>query len=213
MLNDYEEYSIAQLVQCYQEGDREAGNVLCQRYRKPLYGFFRKRIRTSHENIEDLVQETFLEALKSLRSPQASTPKHFQMWFYKIARRVLRSWINVQEKQGRRVGLVDGPTDEPEQTSLIEFFLAPVMDQPEHGTLDNEFGHIRRRFEQTLQPEELMIFRLRNHRSKTFKEIGTELGIKPGTAKVRYYRVVQAFRTWLEKHYPDHYRSLSKGGE
>ena len=213
MPNDYEEYSIPQLVQCYQEGDREAGNVLCQRYRQPRYGFFRKRIRTNRENIEDLVQETFLETLKSLRSPNASTPKHFQVWFYKIARRVLKSWINRQEKQGTRVSLVDGAAGESEQTSLIEFFLAPVMDQPEHGTLDNEFGHIRRRFEQTLQPEELIIFRLRNHSSKTFKEVGTELDIRPGTAKVRYYRVVQKFRTWLEQHYPDHYRSLNEGGE
>ena len=116
----------------------------------------------------------------------------------------------MQEKQGRHVALVDGPTDEPEQTSLIEFFLAPVMDQPEYGTLDNEFGHIRRRFEQTLQPEELMIFQLRHHSSRTFREIGEELDIKPGTAKVRYYRVVQAFRRWLEQHYPDHYRSLNE---
>lgn len=119
----------------------------------------------------------------------------------------------MQEKQGTSVSLVGIPADEPEQTSLIEFFLAPATDQPEHGTLDNELGHIRRRFEQALQPKELAIFRLRHHSSKTFKEIGAELGIKPGTAKVRYHRVVQAFRTWLKKHYPDIYCLLNEGGE
>lgn len=212
MPNDYEEYSDAQLVQCYQKGDRKAGNVLCQRYWIFLYRFFKRKIRGSREeDIEDLVQETFMEALKNL--PDLQSPASFRAWFYRITRRVLRSWINVQEKQGTRVSLVDVPADEPEQTSLVEFLLAPVTDEPEHGIVDAELGHIGRRFEQTLQPKELTIFRLRNHSSKTFKEIGTELDIKPGTAKVQYHRVIQAFKTWLKKHYPDHYCSLNEGGE
>ena len=212
MPNDYEEYSDAQLVQCYQEGDRKAGNVLCQRYWILLYRFFKKKIRENREeDIEDLVQETFMEALKNL--PDLQSPASFRAWFYKIARRVLRNWINVQEKQGTRVSLVDVPADEPEQTSLVEFLLAPVTDQPEHGIIDDELGHIRRRFEQTLQPKELTILRLRNHSSKTFKEIGEELGIKTGTAKVQYHRVVQAFKAWVKTHYPDHYRSLNERGE
>ena len=43
----------------------------------------------------------------------------------------------------------------------------------------------------------------------TFEEIGEELGIKAGTAKVRYHRAVTAFKAWLKKHYPDIYRSLT----
>ena len=179
MPNDYEKYSDAQLVQCYQKGDSKAGNVLCQRYWKILYRFFKKKIRGSRkEDIEDLVQETFMEALKNLKHLQS--PASFRVWFYKIARRVLRSWINVQEKQGTRVSLVDVPADEPKQTSLVEFLLAPATDQPEHGTVDNEFGHIRRRFEETLRPQELTIFRLRNYSSKTFKDIGEELDYQAG---------------------------------
>lgn len=38
----------------------------------------------------------------------------------------------------------------------------------------------------------------------TFREIANALGIKEGTAKVRHYRLLEKFRTWLEKHYPDH---------
>ncbi len=65
MLKDYEEYSDAELVQCYQKGAEEARNVLCQRYGIILYKFFKKRIReNSKEDIEDLVQETFFQAKK-----------------------------------------------------------------------------------------------------------------------------------------------------
>ncbi len=154
MPNDYEKYSDAQLVQCYQKGDSKAGNVLCQRYWIVLYRFFKKKIRGNREeDIEDLVQETFMEALKNLKHLQS--PASLRVWFYRIARRVPRSWINVQEKQGTRVPLVDVPADEPEQTFLVEFLLAPATDEPKLGTLDNEFGHIRRRFEETLQPHGL----------------------------------------------------------
>ena len=47
----------------------------------------------------------------------------------------------------------------------------------------------------------------------TFEEIGEELRIKPGTAKVRYHWALVAFKTWLKKHYPDTYYFLSGGGE
>ena len=47
----------------------------------------------------------------------------------------------------------------------------------------------------------------------TFEEIGEELGIKAGTAKVRYHRAVTAFKAWLKKHYPDIYYSFSDRGE
>ena len=40
-----------------------------------------------------------------------------------------------------------------------------------------------------------------------------QLGIKVGTAKVRYHRALRAFKAWLKKHYPDIYDLLRRGGE
>lgn len=212
MSNTYEAYNDTQLVQSYQADDEKAGDILCQRHKGPLYKFFKNRIRGNRkEDIEDLVQETFLEALKSLRNPKASTPKHFQAWFWTIAKRVMRDWINVQEKQSGRVSLVGVPDPELEQTSIIEFLLAPVEDEPEHSVLENEFGRIRRHFEEAFSPKALAILQLRFYENKTFREIGKALNIETGTAKLKCYRAVEKFRTWLEKHYPDYYRSLNEG--
>lgn len=96
---------------------------------------------------------------------------------------------------------------------LIELLSAPVTFQPEHGVIDNELGDIRRRFERTLRPKELAVFRLRHNSNMTFQKIGEGLGIKSGTAKVRYYRAVTAFKAWLKKHHLDTYYFLSGGGE
>ena len=209
---DYQEYSDAELVRCCQKGDREAENMLCKRYWGVLHKFFKQKMGKNSADAEDLVQETFIEALGSLKT--ISTPSSFRWWLRTIARRVLARWIAEKQKRGDRVALDAAPDipserdldseDAPGQTALKELFAAPVTYQPEHGVLDDELGDIRRRFEGTLRPEELRLFRLRHQSRMKFRGIANELNIKGGTAKVRYRRLVKKFRTWLERHYPDH---------
>lgn len=210
MQSNYEEQSDAQLVQCYQNGDEEAGNTLCQRYWVALHRFFKKKIK-NREDAEDLTQETFMEALDSLKKGQF--PRVFRSWLYTIATHVLARYIQEKQKQGAQVVLDITAEDESGHIPLVGLLSAPVTDQPEHETIDNELGNIRRRFEKTLRPEELAVFQLRFNSSMTFKKIGKELGIKPNTAKVRYHRAFTAFRAWLKKRYPDIYHSLIGVGE
>ena len=201
MLTDYEKCSDAQLLQRYQKGDEVAGNVLFQRYAVYLHRFFERRISGNREDVEDLVQETFFEALKNLNGIQS--PESFGAWLSTIAKRVLGEWIDEKQKRGVQAALDTVPEDGSGRLALTDLLSAPVAFQPEHGVLDNELGEIRRRFESTLSPKALAVFRLRHHSSMTFEAIGEELGIKPETAKVRYHRAVRKFREWLEKHYPD----------
>ena len=87
MLTDYEGYSDAQLLQTYQKGNEVARDVLFQRFRILLHRFFKKRISGNREEAEDLIQETFLEALENIEKIQS--PARFRAWLYKIATRVL----------------------------------------------------------------------------------------------------------------------------
>ena len=203
-------------MRCSQKGDEAAGNILCQRYWGPLHRFFKKKIGNS-EVAKDLVQETFLAALKTLKNGKDRSPKHFRSWCYKIAARVLGRWFREQAKQGRYVSLDDvivdaSINDESEQIFLSEVLLAPVGDHPEHQMVDEELGVIRLRFEGTLRGKALEIFRLRQDSTLTFREIGEVLGIKSGAAKVQYHRTVVVFKAWLKKHYPETYCLLSEGG-
>ncbi len=209
---DYQEYSDAELVRCCQEGDPAAENMLCKRYWGVLHKFFKQKMGGNNVDAEDLVQETFIEAMGSLKT--LLNPGSFRWWLYTIARRVLARWIKAKQKRGGQVALdaapdvLSGRDLDPEdtlgQTTLRELFAAPVTYQPEHGVLDDEFRDLRRRFEETLRPKERRLFRLRYHDRMTFREIANALNIKKGTAKVRHHRLVKKFRTWLEKHYPDH---------
>ncbi len=223
MLTDfisYQKYSDAELVQYCQECNRAAEDALCRRYCDILHQFFKQKTRKNSADAEDLVQETFIEALGSLKT--LSTPSSFRWWLHTIAKRVLARWIAEKQKRGAQVSLdavpdipsardLD-PETAPGQTTLKELFAAPVMYQPEHVVLDDELWDIRRRFEATLRPEALRLFRLRHHDRMKFREIANAMNIKEGTAKVQYRRLVDQFRTWLEKHYPE-CLSLVKRGE
>lgn len=211
MSTDYKECSDERLLQSYQKGNEVAGNFLFQRYKVSLHRFFERKISGNREDVEDLVQETFLEALKSLEKGQS--PRAFRAWLYTITTRVLTRWIKEKQKQGVQVAVDAAPEDESGQMPLAESLFAPVTFQPEHGTIDNELGDIRRRFESTLHPKELAVFQLRHNSHKTFEEIGRELGIKAGTAKVRYHRAVTEFKAWIKKRYLDIYYALSRGGK
>ncbi|MDE0555242.1 MAG: sigma-70 family RNA polymerase sigma factor [Candidatus Poribacteria bacterium] len=209
---DYQEYSDAKLVQCCQGGDGEAKNALCERYWGVLHKFFKQKIGKNNAEAKDLVQETLIEALGSLKT--LSTPSSFRWWLHTIAKRVLGRWIAEKQKRREQVALdavpdipserdLD-PEDAPGQTTLRELFAASGTCQPEHGVLDDELGALRRCFEGTLQPKELRLFRSRHHKRMKFREIADELNMKEGTAKVQYYRLVRKFREWLERHYPEY---------
>lgn len=205
MPTDYDEYSDAQLVRSYQKGEREAGDALFRRYERSLRRFLKQKTR-NRENVEDFVQDTCLEALKSLRTGEP--PANFKAWLYKIAMRVVKRWRE-QRGQDDQVSLDAVLAEASGDMSLVELLSAPVAIEPEHGVLDAEYRDIRCRFEKTLRSTELAVFRLRLEEGMPFREIGRKLGINAETAKSHYHRTKKAFKAWLKRHYPDIYDSLS----
>jgi RNA polymerase sigma-70 factor (ECF subfamily) len=74
----------------FQQGSREAFAELFERYREPVYGFFRRRLRDT-ARAEELAQETFLAVLHGIEryEPRAN----FRTYLYAIAfRQVSNEW-------------------------------------------------------------------------------------------------------------------------
>jgi len=70
----------------FQQGSRDAFTELFERYREPVYGFFRRRLKDSGR-AEELAQETFLAVLRGIQryEPRAT----FRTYLYAIAFRQL----------------------------------------------------------------------------------------------------------------------------
>src|SRR4051812_48681090 len=82
--------SDAELVKEVLHGSTAAFQHLTQRYYRPVGGFILKRIGRP-DPVEDLVQETFLEALQALKSGRA--PQHFSSWLFGIAHNRCGKWL------------------------------------------------------------------------------------------------------------------------
>lgn len=207
----YEVHSDETLVSMYKRGDGHAGDVLFLRYEKGLYNYLKRKIRDS-ETAKDLVQETCVEAIQSLRNNQS--PRDFGAWLYTIAKRVMMKYFEKQSKKRQIEVSVDiFAEDEDTKSSLVEPCCARRQDQPEQWVLDNELRDIRLRFEKQLSPKALDLFRLRYTQNMPFKEIEQRLDIKAGTARVHYRRTVQKFKKWLERHYPHIYATFVEEAE
>src|SRR5437868_5106112 len=75
----------AQLVRRAAGGDNCAFETLTLRYYRPVGGFLLKRVQ-SPDAVEDLTQETFLEAFRSLKLGR--TPERFSTWLFGIAHNI-----------------------------------------------------------------------------------------------------------------------------
>ena len=71
-------------------GDAEAFRRLTQRYYRPVGGFVLKRVQRP-DLVEDLVQETFFEAYRSIKAGRL--PDHFSSWLFGIAHNCCGKWL------------------------------------------------------------------------------------------------------------------------
>jgi RNA polymerase sigma-70 factor (ECF subfamily) len=72
----------AELARRAAGGETAAFQDLTRRYYRPVSAFVWKRLDRA-DLVEDLVQETFLEAFKALKT--GTTPQHFSSWLFGIA--------------------------------------------------------------------------------------------------------------------------------
>lgn len=173
----------AELVERTLKGDTSAFHLLCQRYYRPVGGFVFKRVG-QWDLVEDLVQETFLEALQAIKAGQ--NPRHFSSWLFGIAHNRCGKW-----HRRKRPALFD-PQRAPEQA-------APPGDQVLVEELEEQQKQIAELDAQLqgLPPETRRLLDLKHRHGKTCEEIATELRKPVGTIKSLLARTYKALREAL----------------
>jgi RNA polymerase sigma-70 factor (ECF subfamily) len=78
-----------QLMLAFAAGRNDAFTIIFERYKQPLFGFFRRRIADPAQ-AEELTQETFIAILRSATRYQPSAL--FRTFLYAIAFRILRAY-------------------------------------------------------------------------------------------------------------------------
>jgi len=175
----------AELIERYFQGDAGAFELLTNRYYRPVSGFLYRRVQR-FEVVEDLAQETFLEALRSLRAGRR--PEQFASWLFTIARNCAGKWLRRKRPQ-----LFDPDAPPVDLPAPSEQDLREEMEEQkkQFAELERELGKLPEQTRRLLEQKHL--------RGKTCEQIAAEEGQPVGTLKSLLSRAYQLLRTRLGK--------------
>ncbi|HEY6305765.1 MAG TPA: RNA polymerase sigma factor [Candidatus Angelobacter sp.] len=160
----------------FQRGSREAFEELFDRYRGPLYGFFRRRLERQ-DRAEDLTQETFLAVI---RATSRYEPRSLvRTYLYGIALKLL---AGERRKQANDLPV---PESSPE---------------PAGDDASDTVVWVRQALER-LDSTDREVLMLREYEQLSYSEIAQLLRIPVNTVRSRLFRARMALKDCLQ---PDH---------
>jgi len=165
------------LVNAARDGDRSAFGLLYQRYARTVHGILLCRVPP--REVDDLVQEVFLLALRKLHSLREAS--RFGAWLGTIAR-------NRANDYHRKAIPVERVTDPVEETQVENRATDHVVEQEAAMTLE---------VLQTLPDTYREPLMLRLVEGMTGPEIAERMGLTHGSVRVNLHRGMQILREKL----------------
>ncbi|HEY6821133.1 MAG TPA: RNA polymerase sigma factor RpoE [Burkholderiales bacterium] len=179
-----------QLVERAQRGDKQAFNLLVEKYQRKLARLLSRFIRDPAE-VEDVTQEAFIKAYRAL--PAFRGDSAFYTWLYRIGINTAKNYLMAM---GRRA-----PTSTEVEAEEAEGFEEGEqlrdINTPESVLLSNEIAQtVNATIEQL--PEELRTaIQLREIEGKSYEEIAEQMKCPIGTVRSRIFRAREAIAEQL----------------
>lgn len=185
------------LIDRFKSGDATAFEALFERHADRVYGFA-QRMCGHAEDAQDVVQETFMAALKGLKEFRKQS--RLSTWLYKVASSVCL------KKRRKRKG-------EPKQTLSIENFIPDTaghgraLQIPDWSSLaddkvyNKQLSGMLREAILELPREYRIVLVLRDMEGLSARETGRALGISVAAVKSRLHRARLFVRERLGKTY------------
>jgi len=188
MKKDLSEEKDEILVQRSKNGDKEAFDILVQRYRTSLFRFVYHSLH-NREDAEDIAQEAFVKAYLAL--PQLKDNSLFRTWLFKIALNLIRD--------NKRVGKRNPSLSLDSYTEGDDTYTETEGDHFDVEPVDDDSELLARlRMEITLLPNELReVIILRDLQGFSYEEIAKMVGCPVGTVKSRLFYARQILRERL----------------
>lgn len=197
MSETWENLSELELVVRSQAGERRAFELLVRRVGRLVYCRHYLDTRDPHQ-AEDLTQETFLVAWKSIS--QVTEPAGFRTWLLSIARSTLRDAARRQSRQKR-----GGGANFHRKTSARALDDDPLQHVPDAGPTPSEALDTQEDREQVLGllrelPDEYRLpIMLRYIGGADYQTIGQQLGVSNGSLRGLLNRGMAKLRKAMQK--------------
>jgi RNA polymerase sigma-70 factor (ECF subfamily) len=165
-----------ELVEEVRNGRREAFTELMRRHQQRVYWFVRKIVRT-HEDADDVTQETFVKAYLNLGEFRGDAS--FFTWVYRIA---LNGALNAVRKR-QVVNYV-------RENDLINRFF-PSGDDPHRELVQKELETHLQQAVANLPEKQRAVFILRYFEELSYEEISAILKTSVGGLKANYFHALR----------------------
>lgn len=162
-------------------GDRDAFHGLTQRYYRAVCGFLYKRLGEA-DLVEDLAQETFLEAFRMLK--EGRVPTHFSSWLFGIASNRCGKWLR------RKRPALFSAGEAPEDVLAVPFLSAAEEVEEQQARLAALEGGLA-----TLPEETRQLLEMKHRQGLTCEQIAAATGQPVGTVKSTLARTYKLLRS------------------
>ena len=180
-LSDGNDTPDERFVEAARQGDRAAFGRLYDRYARMAHGILMARV--PHGEVDDLVHDTFLQALRQLQTLRDSA--RFGAWLAAIARNCANDYHRhsveqVEVPESLSVGQIEGRSSSSshEEDAEAVYLLATIRELPQT-------------YRETLM--------LRLVEGMTGPEIAARTGLTPGSVRVNLHRGMQQLREKLAR--------------
>ena len=177
-----------ELVQEVRNGRRQAFTALMRRYQERVY-WVARRIVGSHDDADDIVQETFVKAYLALGEFRGDSS--FFTWIYRIA-------VNLSLNALRKRQVLNYL----HESELLSRIL-PSPDDPGKDLENSEIESALHRAVATLPEKQKAVFVMRYFDEMTYEEIGRVLKTSVGGLKANYFHALRKVREYMRHEIQD----------
>lgn len=169
----------AELIARWQSGDQQAATALVERHATSVARFAASL--GVRDEVDELVQDTFVRAFQSLDSFRAES--QLRTWLFTICKRLLLDRRRA-ERRRRAVAEVD------ERDAATEYDALDVM-------VGDELAERLRDAISTLTDLQREVFSLRVNEGMAYAEIASAVGSTEGACRVHYHNALRAIKERL----------------
>ncbi len=180
-----------ELVERALSGNEAAFDQLMQKYQRALYHHIRRIVRDRQE-LDDLVQESFIKAFGALES--YSSQYAFSTWLYKIA---TNHAIDFIRKKKLATMSIDAPVRTRE--GEVEYELPDTTYRPDRHIVEDQRKTIIQSAIDNLPEKYHRVIVMRHQQDKSYEEIARELDLPLGTVKAHIFRARELLNKYLRE--------------
>jgi RNA polymerase sigma-70 factor (ECF subfamily) len=176
------------VIKLAQEGNREALKLLFEKNKKKIFSLAFQYARNA-EDAEDILQDTFIKAYRSLHRFNIQDGNSFSPWLCRIGVNCSIDHLRRNKKRKEK---------DLAQNSMESLASDDVNSNPENTSAQKE---IREKIDQTLNKlsgQQRIIFILKHYQQLTTREIAEYLGCSEGSVKRQLFRAVSAMKVHLK---------------